>query len=58
MIAGTFDGGGHSISGLYWKEAANGIGFIRAMGKGAIVRNFKLLNSYFETNNVEVNNQT
>ncbi len=58
MFQGTFDGMGHSISGMYQKAASNGLGLFVAVTDGATIRNLSVLNSYFETNNVAVNNQT
>ena len=46
-FAGTFDGQGHSISGLYVKSNTGKAGFIGTMTKTAVLQNFKVLNSYF-----------
>ncbi len=52
-FAGTFDGQGHTISGLY------GIGYLDSMGmfvgtqRSSKIQNFKLVNSYFESNSAK-----
>ncbi len=49
-FAGTFDGQGHTISGMY------GVGYMESMGmfgdsqRGAVIKNFRLVNSYFKNN--------
>ena len=49
-FAGTFDGQGHTISGMY------GVGYMESMGmfgssqRGCVIKNFKLVNSYFKNN--------
>ena len=58
MFVGTFDGLGHSISGLYQKAPTSGLGLFVAVYEGACIRNVKLVNSYFETTSVADNNQT
>ena len=45
---GTFDGQGHTISGLYLKADEAYIGFFGLTDSDAVVKNFKLKNSYFE----------
>lgn len=47
-FAGTFDGKGNVISGLYFVGSGNGIGLFGAIDKNATVQNLKLDNSYFE----------
>ena len=47
-FAGIFDGGLHSISGLYVTASTDGIGLFAATAKGSTVQNLKVLNSYFE----------
>ena len=47
-FAGTFDGQGHKVSGVYVKASSgNDIGFISVI-KGGTVKNLRLENSYFE----------
>ena len=46
-FAGTFDGQGHSISGLYGKSAYISMGLFSETKEGCVIKNFKLLNSYF-----------
>lgn len=46
-FAGIFEGNGHTISGLYVK-AVSYAGFFSELGKGAIVRNLGIKDSYFE----------
>ena len=43
---GTFDGQGHTISGLYVKATSTYTGLFAAVQKGATVKNLKLINSY------------
>ena len=47
---GTFDGQGHTISGIYAKGTENitSLGLFGEVYHGAVVKNFKLVNSYFE----------
>ena len=49
---GTFDGDGHTISGLYhfdyWSYAGNA-GLISKLGAGGVVKNVTVKNSYFAT---------
>lgn len=49
-FCGTFDGQGHTISGLYYKNDETGIGLFKAVGKEGLVKNIRLTNSYFEYN--------
>ena len=54
-FAGTFDGGMHTISGLYFKTTVKNSGlFGRTSGTNATIKNMKLNNSYFETSNQNV----
>ncbi|MBQ8213439.1 MAG: hypothetical protein IJZ80_05455, partial [Clostridia bacterium] len=46
---GTFDGEGHTVSGIYLKTATNFDGFFRVLGAGATIKNFGIVNSYFES---------
>lgn len=47
---GNFDGQGHTISGIYVKgdESDGYIGLFGEIYHGSVVRNFKIVNSYFE----------
>ncbi len=47
---GTFDGDGHTISGLYLKTTATYQGMFGNTAEKAVVKNFRLVNSYFESN--------
>ena len=49
-FSGTFDGKGHTISGVYADHKANGIGLFGRVAAGSEVRDFKLTNSYFAGN--------
>ena len=49
-FAGTFDGKGHTISGVYVNGKSNQQGLFGSTTKDAVVKNFKLTNSYFTTN--------
>ncbi|MBP3663570.1 MAG: hypothetical protein J6J03_00250, partial [Tyzzerella sp.] len=49
-FAGTFDGAGHSISGLYGKSTTMSMGLFSETKEGCVIRNVKLLNSYFTNN--------
>ena len=49
-FAGTFDGQGHTISGVYLNATVAGQGFFASTAAGATVRDFKLKNSYLYTN--------
>ena len=46
---GTFDGDGHKISGLYVKTTNTYQGMFGNTAEGAVVKNFRLENSYFES---------
>lgn len=46
-FAGTFDGQGHTVSGIYYNSSAEGVGFFRQTVFGSSVKNFNLTNSYF-----------
>ena len=48
-FAGTFDGRGYTISGLYLKSPTQKIGFFAETTPKAVVKNFKLTNSYMES---------
>jgi hypothetical protein len=48
---GTFDGQGHTISGIYYKDTSKELtytGFFGVAGIGSVVKDFRLVNSYFE----------
>ena len=46
-FAGTFDGDGHTISGLYGYAVDYGMGLFNNTKPKAVIRNFSLKNSYF-----------
>lgn len=48
-FAGTFDGKMHTISGLQMKTDASYEGMFGMTGKDAVIKNFKLTDSYFES---------
>lgn len=48
-FAGTFDGQGHSISGVYAKSYEVPMALFVNTDKECVIQNVKLLNSYFET---------
>ena len=50
VFAGTFDGKGHTISGLYMKSNGNYLGLfgLTASNGKSVIQNFKLTNTYFE----------
>ena len=47
-FAGTFDGQGHSIKGLYMKAATDRSGLFAMTTTDATLKNFRIENSYFE----------
>ena len=47
-FAGTFDGQGHTISGLYASIYDNAMGLFVETQKGAVIKDFKLVNTYFK----------
>ncbi|MBQ9393528.1 MAG: hypothetical protein IJU18_06020 [Oscillospiraceae bacterium] len=47
-FSGTFDGQGHTISGLYARTADKGLALFRSIGAGSKIRNLKITNTYFE----------
>ena len=55
-FAGTFDGQGHSISGMYCKEDEV-TGLFQATAAGSTVKNLKILNSYFECTGKTINDE-
>ena len=46
-FAGTFDGQGHMISGLYGKGLDSPMGLFSNTQKSSVIRNLRLVNSYF-----------
>ena len=48
-FAGTFDGQGHTISGIYMKTDLQGRGLFAETTPKTVIKNFKLTNSYFES---------
>ena len=48
-FAGTFDGKGHTISGVYMDVEQDYVGLFGATALGSVLKNFKLTNSYFDT---------
>ncbi|MEE0059758.1 MAG: hypothetical protein UE295_02900, partial [Acutalibacteraceae bacterium] len=44
--AGTFDGNGHSVSGLYLKSSESDQGFVRRLSDKGTVKNLTIKNSY------------
>ena len=49
-FAGTFDGQGHTISGMYAVGYMESVGMFANTQRGAVIKNFKLVNSYFKNN--------
>lgn len=49
-FTGKFDGQGHKINGVYQNSTSENSGLFAVIAKGAEVRDFKLLNSYFSSN--------
>ena len=47
-FAGTFDGQGHTVSGLYCRSA-NNAGMFKNTSVNSVIKNFRLVNSYFAT---------
>ena len=48
-FAGTFDGQGHTVSGVYMNTTAQYAGLFRKTAVTAILKDFRLENSYFRT---------
>ena len=48
---GTFDGKGHTVSGLYYSKAGSNVGFFGATS-GAVVKDLHIENSYFRADMV------
>ncbi len=55
-FSGTFDGQGHTVSGVYLKSADYYLGFFGVLNKDSksTIKNFSLKNSYFESTRTEV----
>lgn len=49
QFAGTFDGHGHTISGIYTMTASANVGLFGIIANESIVRNLKITDSYFYT---------
>ena len=48
QFKGTFDGQGHTISGLYMKLTSNAVrGMFGGLGGNAVIKNFTLTNTYY-----------
>jgi len=52
-FAGTFDGQGHTISGLYGAGVGNSMGMFSDTNSVCKIRNFRLVNSYFSSNGTQ-----
>lgn len=50
-FAGTFDGDGHTISGLCVSLTTEDVGFFKRLENGAVVKNLYITNSFFGTTN-------
>ena len=48
-FGGTFDGNGHTVSGVHIKNSGDGSGFFGAIQGGAIIKNFALVDAYVES---------
>lgn len=55
-FTGTFDGNGKSISGIYMKGTQ--VGLFYSVNVGSVVKNLRLLNSYFESTQTAVDANT
>ena len=49
--SGTFDGQGHTVSGLYVSGSGGYVGFIGEVSGSAVVRNLGIVDSYFSSSN-------
>ena len=49
QFAGTFDGQGHMISGLYYSKNDNNFGMFKKVAQSATITNFTLANSYISS---------
>ncbi len=50
QFAGTFDGQGHTISGMYGIGYMESVGMFTGTQRSSVIKNFKLVNSYFRNN--------
>lgn len=48
-FGGTFDGKGHTISGVHLKNSGDGSGFFAAIQGGAVIKNFALVDAHVES---------
>ena len=48
-FAGTFDGQGYAVSGLYYNGDAWNIGFIGSTAEGSVIKNIKVVDSYLKS---------
>ena len=48
-FGGTFDGDGHTISGVHIKNSGDGSGFFAAVQGGATIKNLALIDAYVES---------
>ena len=51
VYSGTFDGQGHTISGLYVSSSGWYVGFIGKVSGSAVVKNLGIVDSYFSSSN-------
>ncbi|MBQ8804017.1 MAG: hypothetical protein IJZ53_10305 [Tyzzerella sp.] len=54
-LSGTFDGKGHTISGMYVKAGSKYAGMFNTIYSGAVVKDFNIVNSYFESTSTSKN---
>lgn len=54
-FAGTFDGNGKTISGIYYNGTGANIGLFGQTAETATIKNFELVNSYFKTTSTTAN---
>ncbi len=48
-FGGTFDGDGHTISGMHIKNSGDGSGFFAAIQGGAVIKNLALIDAHMES---------
>ena len=53
-FAGTFDGKGHTISGLYVNATKEDIGFLSVALSGTVIKNLSIVNSYIASSSTRV----
>ena len=51
---GTFDGQGHTISGLYMNTAKRYVGLFAVTASGSVIQNVRLVNSYITSTNRDI----